>query len=261
MDLDDRSKFLEQAFDYLRVPDDCREDAEFWILDVARSFRERHEQQRAPRLADLKKQTGAIEKHAAKLGRLLDESNPYFARAAVGYLGVDDWRDDQGDPHLFEIIDPHERNQLTAKLQRLARLASRLGEALPRDTGGPHDLRDIFEGPSKGSLAVDCWELFDWFRPGEATGHVDGHYHLFVEIVYELAIEEKPSSGLTIFTKRAAPRCNAHAKRTPAYRNLRRVTPPGHSPVGLLSASGFVADFYGVPARLRDEIMGHKRRR
>ena len=266
MDPDYRSELLEQALDYLRVPDDCRGDAEFWILDVARVFRERHAKERpgAPRLADLKKQTGAIEEHAAKLARLLDESDPYFVWAAVGYLGIDDWTDDQTDdqgiPHISEIIDPQKRVQLTAKLQSLARLANHLLEALPKDTGGPNDLRDIFEGPSRWPLAVNCWEIFDWFRPGEATGDVSkGDYHAFVEIVYELAVQKPPNAGLASFTKQAAKRCRAYAERTPAYGRLRRALPQGHSPAHLLTASGLAADLYGVPTKLRDEVVTRKR--
>ena len=263
MDPDDRSELLEQALDYLRVPDDCREDAGLDTLDVARSFRERYAiaQQGAPRLAAMKKQTGAMEKHARELARLLDESDPYFVRAATGYLGVDEWKDDQGVPHISEIADPQERAQLTAKLQRLASLAKRLHEALPKDTGGEHDLRGIFEAPPAWLLAMDCWELFDSFRPGEATGYVDGNYHAFVEIVYELAIQRKTSGGLAAVTKRAAPRCNAYAERTPSYRRLRHARAPGTSPVGIITGSGLAADLYGAPAQLLDELMGRKRRR
>ena len=270
MDPDYRSELLKEALDHLRVRDDCREDAELWTLDVARSFRERYAlaQQGAPRLATLKKQTDSIEKHARELARLLDKSDPYFVWAATGYLGVDEWKDDHGNlPHISEILDPQERTQLTDKLQRLASLAKHLSEALPKDTGGEHDLRGIFETTPTWLLALDCWELFDWFREGEATGHVakatsePGNYHTFVEIVYELAIEEEPSSGLTAFTKRAAPRCNAYAEQNPRYRHLRRALPPGDSPVGLISHSGLAADLFGVPGRLRDEIMGRKRRR
>ena len=268
MDPDDRNELLKQALDYLRVPDDCREDTSAWILDVARSFHERHEkaQQGAPRLSALRKQTGSIETHARELARLLDESDPYFVWAAHGYLGVDEWKDDQGVPHISEIVDPQKRAQLTAKLQRLASLAKRLHKALPKDTGGEHDLRGIFETPPTWLLAVDCWELFDWFRPGEATGHVaptvqGGNYHTFVEIVYELAIEEKPTSGLTVFTKGAAPRCNAYAEQKPGYRRLRHARALGTSPVGLMTGSGFAANLYGAPNQLFDELLGRKRRR
>lgn len=173
MDPNVRSELLERAHDYLRAPDDRREDARAWILDVARSFHDRYElaQKGAPRLADLKKQTGAMEKHARELARLLDESDPYFVWAATGYLGVDEWKDDQGVPHISEITDRQERTQLRGQLQRLASLAKHLHEALPIDTGGDPDLRGIFETTPKWLLAVDCWELFDWFRPGEATGY------------------------------------------------------------------------------------------
>ncbi len=263
MDPDDRNELLKQALDYLRVPDDCREDTSAWILDVARSFHERHEKARqgAPRLAALKKQTGAIEIHARELARLLDESDPYFLWAATGYLGVDEWKDDQGVPHISEITDPQERTQLTAKLQRLASLAKHLHEALPKDTGGENDLRGIFETTPTWLLALGCWELFDLFRPDEATGYVEGDYHAFVEIVYELAIEKESNSGLTIFTKQAAPRCNAYAEGNPAYRRLRRALAPGQSPVGIMTGTGLAAKLYNVPARLFDEIMGRKRRR
>lgn len=257
MDPDDRSELLEQALKCLRVPDDRREDASAWILDAAQLFRERHatDQQGAPRLATLKKQTVTIEKHAAGLARILDDPDPYFVRAAFGYLGVDDWKDDRGNFHISEIADPQERAQLRAKLKNLETLASRLRKALPPDTGGSRDLRHIFEGPVTWSLAADCFDLFDWFRPGKATGHVagtekskPGNYHTFVEIVYELGIEEEPSSGLTHITKRAARVYNAYAERTPGYRRLR-----GESPVGFLTGSGLAADLYGAPAKLRDE--------
>ena len=264
MDPDYRSELLEEALVHLRVPDDCREDAEFWILDVARVFRERHAKERSsvPRLADLKKQTGAIEEHAAELVRLLNETDSYFVRAAVGYLGIDNWTHDQGAPHLSLIVDYRERTQLTTKLQSLASLANHLLEVLPKDTGGPNNLQDIFEGPSRWSLAVNCWELFDWFREGEATGDVNkGDYHTFVEIVYELAVQKPPNTGLAAFTKQAATRCRAYAERTPAYQRLRRALPPGHSPAHLLTASGLAADLYGVPAKLRDEIVTRKRHR
>lgn len=263
MDPDDRSELLEQALKCLRVPDDRREDASAWVVDAAQLFRDRHttDQQAAPRLATLKKQTGAIEEHAAELAHLLDESDPYFAWAAVGYLPVDKWRDDQGDPHISEIADPQERTQLTAKLQRLASLAKHLHEALPKDTGGQHNLQGIFKAPSTWLLAVDCWELFDWFRPGKATGHIDGDYHAFVEIVYEIAIQEKPNAGLTAFTKQAAPRCKTYAERTPAYRHLRRAGAPGQSPVGVLTTSGLAAALYGVPAELLGGMATRKRHR
>ena len=286
MDPDHHSELLKQALDCLRVPDDCREDATAWTLDVARVFRERHAiaQQSAPRLADMKDQTGAMEKHARELARLLGESDPYFIWAATGYLGVDEWSAPldpppvrktekpaeavQDIPYFSEIMDPQKRTQLTRRLQRLANLAKHLHEALPQDTGGRHNLRNIFEAPPRWSLAVDCWELFDWFRPGEATGHVDpaptsrkGGYHIFVETVYELALAEKPNSGLTTFTKRAAPRCNAYAEGRPAYRHLRQASAPGTSPVGILTGTGLAADFYNVPSRLLDEITGRKQRR
>ena len=114
MDPDYRSELLKEALVHLGVRDDCREDAELWTLDVARSFRERYAvaQQGAPRLAMLKKQTDSIEKHARELARLLDESDPYFVWAATGYLGVDEWKDDQDNPNISEILDPQKRTQL-----------------------------------------------------------------------------------------------------------------------------------------------------
>ena len=256
-----------EALKVLRVPEDQREDASAWIADVARCFRDdlAAKQWPAPRLAKLKKQVSKIDKHARELARLLDESEPYFAMATAGYLGVEDWRHDEA-PNFSEILDPSQRAELALRLQRLAFIAKRLHDNLPADTRGKHKLPSLFDGTPEWILAVECWELFDWFRPGEATGNLEvqpqsdrGEYHLFVEMVYELATRTVPNTGLGAITKKVAPLCNAYAKQKPAYRRLAHCGAVGESPVGMISRTGLASSLFGAPARLANELTGRKR--
>lgn len=263
MDADNHAELWKEALEFLRVPEDQREDACAWITDVARCFRDNlaAKKRPAPGLLTLKKQVSKIDKHARELARVLDESEPYFAMAAAGYLGVEDWRHNEA-PNVSEILDPGNRAELALRLQRLASIAERLHDKLPADTRGKHKLPSLFDGTPEWIFACECWELFDRFRPGEATGTVDvrpqsdqGQYHLFVAIVYELATGTEPNTGLSAVTKKVAPLCNAFAKQAPAYRRLVRA---GESPVGMISHSGVASRLFGAPDRLHRDLTGRK---
>ena len=96
---DDSAELMDKALELLRTPDDddSNNQARGWIQYAVETFRrELEEKPLAPRLRRLSEQTIGIAASAGELARLLDESAPYLARAAVGYLSADDWKDDRG---------------------------------------------------------------------------------------------------------------------------------------------------------------------
>ena len=253
---DDNAALMDGALKLLHVPNDndSKAQAKDYIRYVVETFSGGLEEKKtpAPRLKWLNQQTERIAASAGELARLLDETAPYFARGAAGYLGDDDWRDDQEIPHLSEILNQRELADFSARVQRLASIAARLHTAMPADRGGQSNLSVLFNAPPEWTLAVHCWELFTWFRPGKATGHLDGDYHVFTETVYNLATGKEPLTSLSRFIKKAARRCNAFVAQKPGFERLRRASWPRGWPF-ILNEVRTAARMYGAPNRLLDK--------
>ena len=154
---------------------------------------------------------------------------------------------------------------LMALLPEIADLADRLSERLPADTGGERPLFALFHGSPKQVLAVQCWELFWYFRPGEATGGEGSKYYKFTAWVYELATDEeadeKKGVGLRRYTDKAVKECDDLVSRVPGLRDHCHLLAAEGSPVGFISNSSLAAHLLGVPNRLIQELGSVRRRK
>lgn len=275
--LERRSELLTEALSLLRVPDDRKENARAWVKVVAENFkRNRSEQRSAPRLADIKRRLPKAVRQARELADFLGDF-PYLVRVASGYDLLDimaDLEDERGrpkHPKILRLLESDARGlprDLGAMLLEFADLTEPLVERWPADTGHERDLFAMFTGSPKEVLAVECWELFDWFRPGEATGTVPGRvgrsagdYHRLMETVYELATgkeADEDRAGLERYTKKVAKFCRQYSARNPNFERVRRALALGQSPVGLIGSTEAWARFVGngKTTRLYDRIMG-----
>lgn len=286
--VDYRGEIMENALKLLHTfDDDSKGNARRAIHNVVNIFKHNQEEhKKAPRLAEIHNRLTETARCSRELISLLDKtfqltevvsidvwsddqgfhteetpnySTLYIKQLAIGFDSIDDWRGDQG--FRFKELLTEKPAQLKILLLELAELMERLHHRWPEDTGGQSELDTMFEGAPKQVLAINCWELFWGFRPGDASGTADGDYHAFIEILYDLATptgeraeDDKP--GLVRYMKAAAKYCNGLLDRKPELDHLRQALPPGHSPVGMVSDTGLAAGLYRTPARLMDELMG-----
>ena len=251
---------MDDALTLLRVADDGKEEARTWTEGVAKNFRQNYsEQRRAPRLANLRDRLINAVKQARKLAAFLDRDLHHIRRVASGYNLLDDWTKSPPErPKIFRLID-FDSQGLRSSLTEFAELTAPLKERWPTDTGGEHDLFSMFAGTPKQALALECWELFTWFRLGEATGTDTGQYHHFTETVYALATGREAGgdhAGLERYTKKTAKICNEYVARNSNFERLRRALAPGQSPVGIMNVTPAADRLFGRPTRLQDQISG-----
>jgi hypothetical protein len=247
-----------EALGLLSVPDGEKdqEQARIGVEDVIRRFQLRLESWKAsPKFTDLRDQLDQISTSARELGRLLDTSWPYAQAAAAGYCSVDDWLNQDRFVFFEQVIEGPE--QVCTVLPKIAEAADQIRSRLPAQKGGGRSLEERFHGLPKAVLAVHCWELFHHYRPGEAKTTDGGDYHTLTSIIYEMASGEgsdSPGVGLEHYVKNAAIVCRDLIEQNPALERLRHALPPGESPVGFLSESTAIADWYGIPRRVEKEI-------
>lgn len=253
------AEIMESALCVLRVPDDQKDTARGWIKRVAAMLTEHAvEQKAAPRLADIKTRLPEAVRRARKLITFLERDVPYVRSVAAGYDLMESHADlDRGKPAIPKVLS-YDPQPLQAALAEFAAVIGPLAEAWPQDSGGEPDLFAMFSGSPKQAFAVRCWELFTWFRPGEAKSSDTGEYHLFAEYLYALATGRHPSddsAGLERYTKRAAKKCNAFAASNPHFERVRRALPASATPFGIIEASSVGSRVFRAPTRLRDRLM------
>ena len=264
-DSDERGAVLLcEALDLLDIQEgkEDRDQVRVWIEDVARRFRSRlRSQEDSPNFADLKEQFEQLSATARKLARLLEQTWPHVHAAAAGYCSIDDWFNPE-KPSNYEqqlILNPDYARTI---LPEIADVTDRILERLPEQKGGERNVEARFHGLPKELLAIQCWELFNYFRPGKAKATEGGDYHKFTSAVYELSTGEDPDRlgvGLERYVKSAAVVCRDLVKRKPVIERLTRILPDGDSPVGLLSESGILASHFDIPQRMWRELQQGKK--
>ena len=244
-------ELLQSALKLLRAPGN--QDAAATIRDVTQAFRDDLEQSiAAPRIAHLKKKLTEISQHSSGLARLLDELDPLFVQTIFAYTSADDW------PHgLSEFRHPlvDEFTQLKTMLSGITKGADLVQKKMPIDDGSGGTLFDILQQPPKRLFTGRCWEMFWQFRPGEARGTINGDFHIFCGLLYNLATgknpdEEGSGAGLSRYVKEVVKACNELLERKPALDRLRRALANGESTLGLITGTGLLASLFGSPQQL-----------
>ena len=263
-DSDERGAVLLcEALDLLKIQEgkEDRDQVRVWIEDVARRFRSRlRSQEDSPNFADLKEQFERLSTTARELARLLEQTWPHVHAAATGYCSLDDWFGHE-QPSYYEqqlILNPDTARTI---LPEIALVTERVLEQLPEQRGGERNVEARFQGLPKELLAIQCWELFNYFRSGKAKTTEGGDYYKFTGIVYTLATGEGPGElgvGLERYVKSAALVCRDLVKRRPGIERLTCALAPGTSPVGLLSESGVLASHFGIPQKMMRELQQGK---
>lgn len=250
---------LEEALKLLRAPDNMRERAQTWLVAVADEFNYRLNREsklrNSPirRVAHLKTELSELAVEARDLARRMELVWPWVHHAAspkgfsenpyYSYTLPEVWIDDDGTPNFAELLS-HKPAQLKALLPEIAYLMDWLSEQLS-DSGGEPDLLAMFYVTPKRGLSVECWELFWFFRPGEATQSESrkdgkGDYYHFTAMVYELATgqsAEDPGVGMIRYVKEAVTLCDDLLSRVPGLRDRCDLLAPEESPVGFISKS------------------------
>lgn len=244
-------ELLQSALELLRAPND--QNAEPLIRSVIQMFKDDIEQAiTAPRKAGLKKKLKKISKHSSELARLLDEVDPFFVQTIFAYTPADDW------PHgLNEFHRPliSEFTQLKTMLSGITKGADLVQKKMPIDDGSGGNLFDILQQPPKRLFTGRCWEMFWQFRPGEARGTIDGDFHIFCSLLYNLATGKNPNeegsgAGLSRYVKEVVKACNELLERKPAIDRMRRTMTDGETTLGLITDTGLLAALFGSPQQL-----------
>lgn len=244
-------ELLQSALELLRAPND--QDAEPLIRSVIQMFKDDIEQAiAAPRISDLKKKLRKIYQYSSGLERLLNDVDPYFQQSIFAYTFMDDWPAGMG-----EFTRPLVRDlpQLITALSGVAKSAAVLQERMPKDTGGEGTLFDILQQPPKRLFTGRCWEMFWQFRPGEARATIDGDFHIFCSLLYNLATGKNPNeegsgAGLSRYVKEVVKACNELLERKPAIDRMRRAMANGETTLGLITDTGLLAALFGSPQQL-----------
>ena len=272
------NELMERALELLHVPDDRMGDARADITNVARIFDE-NLRGSGRRIAGIKKELSAIATRAKVLDEAIEKVWPDACRLAFAYGSLEDWREaieprsQRGSPEdrgqspetvqiggISEFLNKPE--QWSTALQEIADLTGWILQRLPEDTGGEHNISEMFSGTAKMVLAVQCWELFWGFNPDDrATGQESGKFHALLGTVYELALGFEPEddgAGLIHYSRKVASFCNKLRDGNPNYDRLRRALAGGGSPLGLISKSGAAAPLFETPNRFLREFTSRR---
>ena len=271
-------ELMESTLELLHVPDDKKDGVRADVTRVAMMFEE-NRWGSSRRIADIEKALLAIAKRAKVLDGVIKKVWPDARRLAFGYVSLEDWREAieprsrRGSPedrreaietvHIGGISEfVNKPAKWATTLQEIADLTGWIRQRLPEDTGGEHNISEMFNGTAKMVLAVQCWELYWGFRPDDrATGYDKGDFHALNATVYELATGVEPEAdgaGLINHTKKAAVFCNGLRDRNPQFDRLRRALAPGESPIGLISRSGAAAPLFDTPNRFLRELTSRR---
>ena len=237
------SEQMETALRLLHVPHKDWPLARDWIGQVVNKFEHALQRQSDPLLssmkglADANREVREIAELAHTLTHKLETSWPQIRGLLGGYGSWGNPLDDRGRKNVAELLS--EELALLPALSRFSHVMNMLSERLPTATGRDHDLYTMIEGAPKAHLAYDCWDVFSWFRPGEAKSTEHGMFHKFVESVYIIAIDadDVEGAGLIRYVRNAV----KAAKLTPGLEAMRRALGTRACPIGLLGESIAVA--------------------
>jgi len=192
------------------------------VEDKARHFNaEEHLHAGAPRAKDLDEQLTTLELEAAKLARLIQSLNddtldelhragsvkseelPALRKTAEAFMlpkPASDAADADGETLVELLLALSEHAGRTRHNWRRRR--QREGHAVVDRGGGANLWREHAGGPLWG-LVNDTLEIYETFKPGRASGHVepgprsqeDGTYRAFVRAVFEYATGNVAAEG------------------------------------------------------------------
>ena len=254
-------EIMDNAVGLLKVRQESKTKsrAKSWIRDVAADHaalveRQKHSES-APikRLKELKQLLRSIANDAQHLRSDIDRVWPYLHDVVFAYSNSEDWKREDGQVAFKErLVDLPYR--LGCDLDELAETLKRIDSRIRKDTGGELPLARIRRAHPDHVLAVECWELFDYWRPEEASGTTEGPYHEFVGLVYEIATGLEPHTGLERWVKMTVVRCGRAQIFVPSASGWLRFWPEGTSPVGYLSRSSLAEQIFDTPDALQQSI-------
>ena len=134
----------------------------------------------APSRKKLHEQLEFLRCSAIKIADLLKDSNPYLLAA----LSLHGFSQDDVMPLIWGQPSP-----LLNSIQHLCVTAQ--AAKLNLSLTGPSSGQKASTMPPKRSLALRCIEIFERYRPGEASTTTGGHFRTFVSRVYEIATGEQ----------------------------------------------------------------------
>ena len=251
---------LARAVDLLNPSDDMCTYAEQWVREAAERFEaDRARAERAPRLSELRKALTKIDKQSQALAELIEEWWPHIHRASAGYDSMEDWLDTETGGFTHHKVMTELPDRLRSDLATLAALTQSWRDRWPPDEGSqPRNMQTIFNGSPRLMMAVRSWELFQRFRPDEATARATGDFVEFVEIVYELATgntADDAGENLDRHIRKAVDYCSNLFNRKPAVKRSFSAQSPIHSPVGIISEIMAPVGLSGAPTEFLDSFL------
>ena len=171
--------------------------AEDFILNAAWHFLQATEEETgAPSRPALADRLGETIETADKLGKLLNSIGGYVYSIALLHNLLDIEAGDREDIEREALVyNPIEiRNRLDFLIHTLTLVEKGLNKQ-GLDVGtGRWNWYNFLHGPPKWQLALECYDLFESYRPGEAKSKTGGDFYCFYMAVHGIALSVEPEA-------------------------------------------------------------------